>query len=42
LSDNYAVGIDDTNLNPVVSESLWSKVVSLCSSIREHTRADAR
>jgi hypothetical protein len=41
LNDNYAVGVDDTNLNPVVSESIWSKVVSLCSNIRQHTLVDA-
>ena len=41
LNDNYAVGVDDTNLNPRLPESIWSKVVELCSSIRQHTRADA-
>ena len=40
LNDNYAVGVEDADRNAAVPESIWSKVVSLCSKIREHTRAD--
>lgn len=40
LNDNYAVGIDDTSLNPVVSGSIWSKVVHRCSQIRQNAATD--
>ncbi len=41
LKDNYAVGIEDKDRNAAVPESIWSKVVDLCSSIRQHSQADA-
>ena len=40
LNDDYAVGIDDTSLNPVVSGSIWSKVVDRCSRIRQNAATD--
>jgi DNA-binding SARP family transcriptional activator/basic membrane lipoprotein Med (substrate-binding protein (PBP1-ABC) superfamily) len=40
LNDNYAVGIDDTNLNPVVAGAIWSKVVHRCSQIRQATATE--
>jgi basic membrane lipoprotein Med (substrate-binding protein (PBP1-ABC) superfamily) len=41
LNDNYAVGIEDADRNAAIPEAIWSKVVSLCSNIRRHTRPDA-
>ncbi len=40
LDDNYAVGVDQGNLNSVVSESLWSKVVRRCSELRQRAAAE--
>jgi basic membrane lipoprotein Med (substrate-binding protein (PBP1-ABC) superfamily) len=39
LDDNYAVGIEAESA--AVSDSIWSKVVRLCSNIRQHTREAA-
>lgn len=39
LADDYAVMAEAEN--PYVSESIWSKVVRLSSSIRRHTVNDA-
>jgi basic membrane protein A len=39
LDANYAVGIDSDGAG--VSDSIWSKVVRLCSDIRQHTREAA-
>jgi DNA-binding SARP family transcriptional activator/basic membrane lipoprotein Med (substrate-binding protein (PBP1-ABC) superfamily) len=41
LNDDYAVGVDAGNFNSAVPESVWSRVVRLCSTIRSHTRNDA-
>jgi DNA-binding SARP family transcriptional activator/basic membrane lipoprotein Med (substrate-binding protein (PBP1-ABC) superfamily) len=41
LNHNYAVGIEDKDRNAAVPDWIWSKVVDLCSSIRQHTRSDA-
>jgi basic membrane lipoprotein Med (substrate-binding protein (PBP1-ABC) superfamily) len=41
LNDDYAVGVDDTGFSPALPETIWSKVVELCSTIRSHTRVDA-
>jgi len=41
LNDNYAVGVEDVARNAAVPESIWSKVVDLCSNIRQHTEDDA-
>jgi basic membrane lipoprotein Med (substrate-binding protein (PBP1-ABC) superfamily) len=37
LNDDYAVGVDAENINSAVLDSIWSKVVTLCSKIRSHT-----
>jgi hypothetical protein len=37
LNDDYAVGVDGENINSAVLDSIWSKVVTLCSRIRSHT-----
>jgi len=37
FDDYYAVGVD--NRSPVVSESLWSRVVLRCSEIRQRAAA---
>jgi hypothetical protein len=39
LNNDYAVGVDHTNWE--LPGNVWSKVVRLCSNIRQHTRADA-
>jgi hypothetical protein len=39
LADEYAVVIEKTS--PEVSERTWSRVVELCSTIRQHTLSDA-
>ena len=42
LDDEYAVGFDrDGSLSPVVSESLWSRVVLRCSEIRQRAAASS-
>jgi DNA-binding SARP family transcriptional activator/basic membrane lipoprotein Med (substrate-binding protein (PBP1-ABC) superfamily) len=41
LNDNYAVGVEDVDRNAAVPESIWSKVVSLCSRIRERSQSVA-
>jgi len=41
LNDDYAVGVDDTGFSPALPDSIWSKVVELCSTIRSHARVDA-
>jgi basic membrane lipoprotein Med (substrate-binding protein (PBP1-ABC) superfamily) len=40
LDDDYAVGVDNGNLSPVISESLWSKVVHRCSELRQRVATD--
>jgi basic membrane lipoprotein Med (substrate-binding protein (PBP1-ABC) superfamily) len=39
LADDYAVGLDVSDAN--VPESIWTRVVQLCSRIRQHTIDDA-
>jgi basic membrane protein A len=41
IEDDYAMGFDGGNLNSVVSESLWSKVVRRCSEIRQRAAASS-
>jgi len=42
LADEYAVDVwGSDSASPPISESTWSKVVRVCTSIRRHTESDA-